>query len=530
MKNRVFIKHREGNITPLLCEVIKNLPENCKNIIEFEKGTYYFEKDGSDAYPIFASSGSLCDGRNGNVLFPIINQKHITIEGNGSDFLICDRLQPFMVQNSHDVTFKNFTLDYAFLRYAYADVVSVTGEGIELFIDEKLAEYEVKDGCINFICGKEKLSTKDRKISFKQMTPGKGGICFIYAGDVNCELNRAAKNVFVDAEKSDKGVFLRYRPGTTDVGFGIAPKDRICLAYDNDREYQMFWIDNSEKVKFENISVYRNGGMGIVADGCKDILIDKLNFSIKPGRDEYYTSTADAMFITNCRGKFILKNSTVCDTYDDAINIHGYYKKVKEVLGDNKIKLSIIHPAHIGVVPYKKGDRLLFNDTESGKVLFSSFVKKAEYDKDRNEMVVTLSDATKAAEGMTVENISAMPEVIIENNNISNCPHMRLSAPYMIIRNNKLNLNNADIYISDLWGFWSEYGRTLKTVISGNTFNNAGDASIKIGSERPLGHNRNNGKVIIKNNRFFKSKENAIKASSVDKVILKNNEFGVAYD
>lgn len=525
--NKIYVKHTNDNITPVICKLLNTLSDECENIIEFEKGTYYFHKEGSDSYPIYASSGRKCDGRKGNVLFPLIGQKNVTIDGNGSEFVICDRLQPFMVQNSNNVIFRNFSLDYSFLRYGYADVVSVSDEGVSLFINKALCDYYIDSGNICFVCGKESVSTKTCKISFKPIFPPKDGICFLYVGDFEGEYNGAALNVSVNAEQDGDNVFLRYREGSPKIDFEIEPGDRVCMAYDNDREYQMFWLDCSKNIFFENVTIYRNGGMGIVCDVCENILIDGLHVGLKQGRDEYYSSTADAIFVTNCSGDFILRNSSIFDTYDDAINIHGYYLVVDEVLGDKKIKLITIHPAHTGIANVDTGDELRFNDPESANELFSAKILECFIDKSRKYMYVTLDDASLVKKGLIVENKSKTPKVTIENNKITNCPHMRLSAPEMTIRNNKLSLQGEDIYISDLWGFWSEYGAVKNVKIYGNTF--AGGKkfkNIKIESCRTQGHNRNHDSITIKDNVFERDYEACVHFDCVENLIFENNKFG----
>lgn len=40
MENRILIKHQSENITPVICSILNNLPQDCENVIEFEKGTY----------------------------------------------------------------------------------------------------------------------------------------------------------------------------------------------------------------------------------------------------------------------------------------------------------------------------------------------------------------------------------------------------------------------------------------------------------------------------------------------------------
>ena len=530
MVNRIFIKHQKENITPVIYDILKNLPEDCENIIEFEKGTYYFHKEGSSQYPIFSAAGRCCDGRPGNVLFPLINIKNLTIDGCGSDFVFCDRVQPFMLKDSKNITLRNFTTDYSFLRYAYGDVVSATDEGFEISINKELSNYYVDENILYFVCGSEAVSTKTRKISVKPIGGTKTGICFMYVGDYEGEYNGAATNVFVDVQQKEETLLVRYKKDTQKPPFIIEAGDRLCMAYDNDREYQLVILENCKNTVINNISIYRNGGMGIAADVCENVLIDGIKFGLKPGRDEYYSSTADAIFSTNCSGDFILRNSSIIDTYDDALNIHGYYLKVKEVGDNNKLTLGNVHVSHKGILSVKEGDMLYFNDPETATELFSAKVETVSYDESRENMYLTVSDTNGIKPGMIVENKTRMANLLVENNVIKRCPHLRISARNAIIRNNILSLKNGDIFVDDLWGFWAEYGALENAEITGNRFGIPKNANITVRSCRPEGHNRNHKNIVIKDNTFENSYEKAISVSSADNVIMENNKFGVKFE
>ena len=276
MKNYIKIKNDTQNMTALIKEISENIKEDCDNIIEFEKGTYNFKKEFSEKFPIYASSTK--NGEN-HVIFNFSDNKNITINGNGSEFVFCDRVQPFMFTNCENITLKNFSTDYSFLRYAYAEVIEVLDDGIHIFINNNIFDYYVNDDSLCFVCGEEILSTATRKISIKRLYPEKSGVVFLYAGYTLTDFNGAAPNIFCNVEKTEQGVFLKYSSGTQK--FDFKPGDIICLAYDNDREAQMFFFENSKNIVLENVSVYRNGGMVFVADLCEDILIDNLKIQIK---------------------------------------------------------------------------------------------------------------------------------------------------------------------------------------------------------------------------------------------------------
>ncbi len=521
MKSIIKIKADAKDLTEKLQKIFADLDNSKETVIEFEKGTYYFYRKGSKTHKIFASSAP--SGYN-HVIFPIFHAENVTIDGNGSDFVFCDRIQPFMITNSKNITLKNFHTDFSFLRYAYGQIRAVNENGFEVHIDKKLFNYYIANGNLHFVCGEDVLSTKMRKISMKRILPEKSGVYFIYGEDTQARINKAAPTVFIKAEETSCGVFFRYGKDAAHVNFNIG--DTICLAYDNDREAQTFFFEDCQNITLENITIHRGGGMGFVADVCENITLNNFKIQKKEGREEYYTTTADGVFLTNCSGDFILKNSLIRDTYDDAMNIHGFYIGVKSVLENNEAELEHLHLAHNGLKFCKIGDILRVSRKEDFHEIGMIKVLAVNFDDERKSIRIKHDGAVDLPIGALIENAGRMPNVTIESCRFINCPHIRLSSKNMLVRNNEFALNVRDLYIWDLIDFWAECGATERLEIINNRFLNTSDCNIEIGSCRPLTSNRLHDKIIIKNNQFMYAKEQALRISAVNVLEIENNTFG----
>lgn len=522
MKNIIKISPTSDNMTPIFNEIFKKLKNSdTETVIELEKGDYYFKRSGSEKMKFFSSGGRNCENY---VLFPIENIENLTIEGNGSQFIYCDRVQPFLIKNCCNITLRNISTDYSFYRYAFAKVTSVTKTGFEAVLNKDEFNYYVKDGFLNFICGEDVLSTKKRQISMRKIEPEKSCVYFLRVGESECPLNAAASNIYVDALETENGALFNYRKENTFIP-EYKEGDTIILAYDNSREAQSFYCEFSKNITFENVCIYRGGGMGFVADVCENILLDNYRIMKKEGRKEYFTTTADGIFLTNCNGNFTLKNSYISDTYDDAINVHGYYTKIEEILAPKKVKLSHLHPAHWGLIPYFKGDKVHISNPDTLNEEYILEIEEISYDDDRNNIIVSFKEEVDLNVGMLIENPDRTPDVLLENNVIKRAPHMRLSARNVLVRNNKLSLDSCDIYINDLITFWGESGAVKKFEITGNTFEKAKQGNIIADSCRFPNSNHLHEKIIIKNNVFKMKHKEAIKLSCVKEVEEKNNIF-----
>ena len=523
MKKSIFISAKDEGFAKKLQAFLSALDGCDEAEIRFEKGEYRFCRE--DCAKRFVYSGCSPNGEK-DVAFPIINAKNLTIDGGGADFIFCDRVSQFLIQTSENVTLKNFTMDFSFLRYAFAEVKEATDAGLSLAIREDLFDYFVKDGHLFFVCGSETIGTDGRKISMKRIAKSASDTYFFYAVGCRAPRNTAASAIVATIKKTKEGVFLAYEKESERPEFFAG--DTICLAYDNDRENRAFYASDSKNVLIKNVSVYRNGGMGFAADLCENITMDGLRFVLKEGREEYYSSTADAIFITNCTGEVILRNSEIRDTYDDAMNVHGYYTRVEEALSETKARLSFARPTHYGLIPYRVGDVLTVSDMESGNELGETSVTAVFVSEDRSILEIETDGKIPLSAGMCFENKARMPRLLLENNVVANCPHLRLSAPSITVRNNDLDLTHASILIHDLFTFWGENGAIASAEIYGNRFGAHGIYGISSQTCRPQGTNRIHGRIEIYDNDFEMPRSKALQIEACRELIEKDNRFGDA--
>jgi hypothetical protein len=266
--------------------------------------------------------------------------------------------------------------------------------------------------------------------------------------------------------------------------------------------------------------------MGFVADVCDNITLNNFNIMLKEGRDEIYSTTADGIFLTNCKGEFNVIGCNIKNCYDDAMNVHGYYTKIKNVLDNGYVELSFIHPHHTGLLPYFAGDKVTFTDPNGFNYIGESTIEEVYYSEDRSYIKLKFSSTEGLKPEIMIENRSRMPKVTVENSTFINCPHIRLSAPEMVVKGNKFGLNAADLYIYDLIDFWAECGAVHDLTITDNEFLANCKNNIVIGSCRPAESNWLHKRIVVKNNRFARSQSDAIVASGVNELIVEDNQYG----
>ena len=105
--------HPNGeNRTGEIVQAILDAPPG--STIRFSKGRYDFYREGAFSWYLTPPCNANSDKQ---VIFPLIGKKKLTIDGGGSDFLFHDRLFPFSLWQSSEITLKNFSIDFSFPRF-----------------------------------------------------------------------------------------------------------------------------------------------------------------------------------------------------------------------------------------------------------------------------------------------------------------------------------------------------------------------------------------------------------------------------
>ena len=164
---------------------------------------------------------------------------------------------------------------------------------------------------------------------------------------------------------------------------------------------------------------------------------------------------------------------------------------------------------------------------ESGNELGEITVKEIFVSEDRSRIEIEAEGKIPLSVGMCLESKARMPRVLIEGCTVVSCPHMRLSAPYITVRNNHLDLSHASILIHDLFTFWGENGAITSAEIYGNRFGKRGIYAVTAQTCRPQGAKHIHERIEIHDNDFEMPKSQALQIESCKNLIERDNRFDV---
>lgn len=455
----------DANATPLVIRALSQLKDG--GTLIFEPGEYHFYEEGTESRFLAPSNNST--GKK-SIVFPIIDCHDLTIDGGGSTFVFHDLAFPFVIRNSRGVTVKNMMVTTRFPSFVLATVCDIDESGFTFKIDRESSPFHTENGHLIFDLEHRAVATHDRKLSLHQLSTL--WVRYLYAGDCSeSKKNLAAPFFDTDAREIEDGVRFTYRNTPGSVRCDYAEGEKIAVNLEERRERDVFFLEDSEDTTIRDVTVRRGGGMGIVAQMCRNITVD--GFHAEPNDGEPVSLTADVFHFIQCDGSLTIENSTLCSSLDDACNIHGNYM-IAERADGREAAARYGHKDHDHAFYCRPGDVLDFIDPDTLAIVGHATLSDISFT-DHEALHLHLSFKEQPnfpiRQGMLIENPKRMPEVTIRNNHWYNFPHVRLSgAGKTLVEKNNFHDCGCAVMAFDLAGYWLESGRMSELCIRENRF------------------------------------------------------------
>ena len=498
-------------------------------VLSFPKGQYDFHADNAlESYRAVANH----DNGLKRMVFPLFNMTNTTIEGNGSLFLMHDRVVPFSIEGGEGITLKDFTIDWAQSFHAEMKVVSRDADnGSAVFeIDPALYPYTIRHGELLF----DRMGQEDpigANIVFDPATRSP-----IYdTGRYVLQSWKPAKasstgNGLVKLE----GQFKKEPPpvGSVMIAYGINPTSRLCPA---------IHITNSKDVRIENVSVLDAGGMGLIVERTENIALNRMKVSSAKGR--LISTRADATHFIGCKGLISVENCLFEHMLDDGINVHGAYVPVAEYLGNNQFLCDISHFQQWGLTFGEPGDRIALLSRETVLPFFETTVSAIRI-LNEHRFVLTVSTLPEELPDvpMSVENLTWNPDLVFRNNTVRENRARSIlvtTKGKVLIENNYLSSQMHGILIEGDNNVWYESGGVQDIIIRSNEFVNIGYAkdnrypllaSPLLNDTQHMGEGRYHRNIQFVDNTVKSFNGHLVEARSVDGLTIAGNRIEFCSD
>lgn len=489
---------------------------NCHEVI-FQKGTYYIDSDECQKYMLYITN-TVGDDEFSSDEVPHLNTvaiylekiKNLTLDGNGSVFVINGKATNMAIRECENITVKNLEI-----RHSHPDMHMLTVKSKGAFFVDFTVDPDTE---IVFRNNKPYFSGKDYFYPADKSAASARWIPLVKKGDTDFAC-RTRHPLFgaVKYRETENG-FRAYYPIT--LRFSLGDSFHI---YDVRRQFVGIFVEKSKNVRFFNIKQRFNYSLALVAQCSSDISLENSVFAPEENAVRLISSCADFVQANMCRGKVSVTNCIFKGAGDDCANFHGVHLKVVQANG-NALTVRFMHPQTHGFDPYLPKDEVTFIDpdtlTESGraKVISSDLISETD-------IVLTLDRQCEGKIGAVIENLSAMPDVLFADNELSRIVTrgvlLTVGGKSRILRNKFAGTAMSGILISNDAKSWYESGRCRDVLIDGNNFIGYGENAILISPENKTYRAAVHENIRICNNRFDGSQ--ALRAHSVDSLVFSGN-------
>ncbi len=524
-------------MTTLKLENIKNITKEINSAVAdnveiiLEKGVYHIYPEDATKRT-FKITNSMSEGKckeagasyEKNLGIIIEGKKNVVINGNGSKIIAHCKLIPFFVFESDNITFKDFSFDYATPTTAEMEVID-KGKGYYIFKvhpdfkyridnDGKLTWYgdgfefyPVKHFCQRYIPGDERVISQEEGPMM----------------DDTARYEEIEKNIL-------KCTYVNWRRNPYFLKNGQHLHQRDGL-----RDHCGSFFGWSSNVTFENMNMHYMHGLGIVAQCSENITLRQVRCAPEQGSGRVLSCFADSVQISSCRGKFIAENCLFDGTNDDAINVHGSYLKIVES-ADNTIVARHPHPETYNFNVFKTGDIIETTDPDYMLPEDTAAVVSAELINPYDIRIVLDKPADKFKVGFVIENVSASPDVYIKGCTVKRVPtrgFLVSSRGKVVIENNEFySLRRSAVLLANDAKNWWETGPTNDVTIRNNRiynqdYNRRKRAIFRIHPENTKfrkGEYVHKNIVIEDNIALGKKRVSWLQAKNAERIVFKNNK------
>lgn len=485
--------------TPGTLRAIEHCRKTGAGVLSFPRGTYHFGPEAALQRRLHISNN---DGGDKRIAFPIEGMENFELQGNGSLFVFHGGTNPFWVSGSRNVALKNFSVTVGRTFHNEGLIVENSEDGFTLQFDPKF-DYFIRDGLLKFSSGKSRnknIAFEEFEIPYNEVLEfdSKRRETAYLKGDIRGHGSLRAEDlggrrVRIKSDRPD------FTPGNILV-FSFGRRDYPCMV-----------LDKSEDVLVENVAILASGGMGVVAQNCKNVSV--VSCKTLPAEGFIVSCTADATHFSNCTGKILIKDNVFLNQKDDATNIHGIYERIAEMRSPVEIVTQLVHPQQYGFETFKAGDTLEFVKGRSLIEKGVAEISEVEVLNDRFKRLVLKTPVPEGIEkGDAVAVVRDYPEIVITGNTIGrnrargillNCRGKTL------VENNTFHNAGAAVMFQGDASVWFEQGGVRDCTIRNNVFDNCmygpyGNAVITVdsGIREDRAVSRYNRNIRVENNTF----------------------------
>ena len=511
------------NAVPAVRQALEACRKLDHPVLVFPPGRYDFWPQGCVEREYFESNTTHDNPKRLAVLLE--GFRGLTVDGGGSTFVFHDRMQPFTVDHSSQVTLRNFSLDWDIPLTAEAIVEEATEDHLDLRIDDRQFPYVIEGGKLVFV-GEGWKSAWGDAMEFD----GRTLRVVARTGDDGC-LGPRWRDYRAE-ELAPGRVRLRHR-----FGRRPAPGNVLILRH-SARDHAGLFIVDSRDVSVENVDLHHCAGLGLLAQYSENISLRGYRAVPSPRR-KVLSGHDDGVQVSNCRGMVRIEDCRFHGLMDDPINVHGTSVRIVGQPAPDRLLCRFMHDQSTGMTWGRPGDRIGFIEHQSLRTVAQGACRGYEVkDRDTFEVLLDAPSPEGIQAGDALENLTWTPDVEIRGCHFASnrARGILVSTPgHVVIENNRFESSGAAILVSGDANQWYESGAVTDLVIRRNVFESPcltsryqfseGIISIDPEIPRPDPEHPFHRNIRIEDNEFHPFDYPVLYAKSVRGLVFSNNRL-----
>lgn len=341
------------------------------------------------------------------------DKKNITIDFRGHTLFLHGRIQPFLFDNCENIRIRNVVVEHDRSFCTEIEVLESTSTRFRGKLPQKFP-CKVEDG--KLVPYGEYWENHDLNRApiflqaFEKGTREGDGLSLVVFGN---HPDMDEKIPWISITRRLKARFEGEYIVFEGEDIPVLKVGNTAVIGHEDRRYSSLYAVNCKNLYIENYRIINGAGMGILPFHTENIYIDGLKMTYDERSHGVHTNEADGIHAVACSGDFVLKNSIIEGTIDDALNIHSNFYLFRSAEG-NKLYAECKGSVCKDYTIFGVGDKICVyrgSTVESGGEYVIEGIRRLS----KTEWEFTLDrPAGEHAEGDVIENLSAQPKILME--------------------------------------------------------------------------------------------------------------------
>ena len=463
--------HPTQNASPAFRQALASIQTEVQDgdtiTLRLTAGTYHFLSDGASQLSCYISNHDQQASSRAIGIY-LKGWKHLRLQGQGSLLLFEERMLPLALEACSDIEVQGLTIDYPNPMITQVRILSTDSLRGTSFRTEPWVRCHVRADSIFEALGKN-----------WRLRPSSG---ILFEPESKRIVYRSSDIIFPNRriQALDSTTFLApdwYHPRLQ--------AGQIMALCTEERPNPACFVDRSQDVRLTKIQVRFAEGMGLLAQGSRDLTLTHFDVCPKsPADPRYFSTQADATHFSGCAGKIIVKDCLFEQMMDDALNVHGVYLRIQGRRGSHGLIAEYMHPQAWGFPWGERGDSIQLVTSATMERLGERYHITEISPLDGNDELGmkrffiqldrALPDELPSDLGVSIENLSRTPEVIFSHNTIRNNRArgilINTPRPVLVEGNHFEHISGSAILFSTDNNGWYESGQTQQVTIRRNTF------------------------------------------------------------